>query len=54
MFTNHNSQFWDNRYSESDYAYGIPNQFLVEQQYRYYFSKVITVTSGGQFNLPGK
>jgi 2-polyprenyl-3-methyl-5-hydroxy-6-metoxy-1,4-benzoquinol methylase len=35
MFTGHNSQFWDRRYGESDYAYGTePNQFLRGQQYR--------------------
>lgn len=34
MFTGHNSTFWDNRYSEADYAYGIkPNQFLSTQQH---------------------
>jgi 2-polyprenyl-3-methyl-5-hydroxy-6-metoxy-1,4-benzoquinol methylase len=33
MFTGHNSQFWDKRYDESDYAYGKEaNQFLTEQQ----------------------
>jgi 2-polyprenyl-3-methyl-5-hydroxy-6-metoxy-1,4-benzoquinol methylase len=36
MFTGHNSQFWDDRYSESGYAYGtIPNQFLTQQQHRF-------------------
>ena len=36
MFTGHNSQFWDRRYQESDYAYGTEaNQFLVEQQHRF-------------------
>ena len=36
MFTDHNSKFWDDRYSESSYAYGtIPNQFLTEQQHRF-------------------
>jgi cyclopropane fatty-acyl-phospholipid synthase-like methyltransferase len=35
MFTDHNSQFWDRRYDESDYAYGKEaNQFLTEQQHR--------------------
>ena len=35
MFTGQNSQFWDKRYGESDYAYGTEaNQFLVEQQHR--------------------
>jgi 2-polyprenyl-3-methyl-5-hydroxy-6-metoxy-1,4-benzoquinol methylase len=35
MFTAHNSKFWDDRYDESDYAYGTtPNQFLTEQQHR--------------------
>ena len=35
MFTSHNSQFWDKRYSESDYAYGTKaNQFLIEQKHR--------------------
>ncbi|TYQ27797.1 class I SAM-dependent methyltransferase [Pseudanabaena sp. UWO311] len=32
MFTGHNSKFWDERYQESEYAYGIePNQFLTSQ-----------------------
>lgn len=35
MFTGHNSQFWDQRYEESDYVYGTEaNQFLTEQQHR--------------------
>lgn len=35
MFTDHNSQFWNRRYSESGYGYGTePNQFLKEQQHR--------------------
>jgi 2-polyprenyl-3-methyl-5-hydroxy-6-metoxy-1,4-benzoquinol methylase len=35
MFTGHNSKFWNDRYDESDYAYGTtPNQFLTEQQHR--------------------
>ena len=35
MFTGHNSKFWDERYGESDYAYGkVPNQFLTEQHHR--------------------
>jgi 2-polyprenyl-3-methyl-5-hydroxy-6-metoxy-1,4-benzoquinol methylase len=35
MFTGHNSQFWDKRYEELDYAYGKEaNQFLTEQQHR--------------------
>jgi cyclopropane fatty-acyl-phospholipid synthase-like methyltransferase len=35
MFTGHNSKFWDDRYGESDYAYGtIPNKFLTEQRHR--------------------
>ncbi|AFY92207.1 class I SAM-dependent methyltransferase [Chamaesiphon minutus] len=34
MFTGHNSQFWDDRYGETNYAYGTkPNRFLTEQQY---------------------
>ncbi len=33
MFTGHNSKFWDDRYSQSDYAFGTePNQFLTTQQ----------------------
>ena len=33
MFTSHNSQFWDKRYDESNYAYGTEaNQFLTEQK----------------------
>lgn len=36
MFTSHISQFWDDRYSESGYAYGTtPNQFLTQQQHRF-------------------
>lgn len=35
MFTGHKSQFWDDRYSQSDYAFGTePNQFLTTQQSR--------------------
>lgn len=35
MFAGHNSKFWDDRYSESGYAYGtVPNQFLTQQQQR--------------------
>jgi 2-polyprenyl-3-methyl-5-hydroxy-6-metoxy-1,4-benzoquinol methylase len=35
MFTGHNSKFWDDRYSEPEYAYGtVPNQFLIEQRHR--------------------
>ena len=34
MFTSHNSQFWDKRYGESNYAYGTEaNQFLTEQKH---------------------
>lgn len=35
MFTSHTSKFWDDRYREADYAYGVvPNQFLIGQQHR--------------------
>jgi 2-polyprenyl-3-methyl-5-hydroxy-6-metoxy-1,4-benzoquinol methylase len=35
MFTGHNSQFWDRRYEESGYAYGMkPNEFLRSQYQR--------------------
>lgn len=34
VFIGHNSQFWDQRYADSDYIYGVePNQFLTEQQH---------------------
>lgn len=35
MFVGHNSQFWNKRYGDSDYAYGTEaNQFLTQQQHR--------------------
>jgi SAM-dependent methyltransferase len=36
MFTGHSSKFWDDRYSESGYAYGtMPNLFLTQQKHRF-------------------
>jgi len=35
MFAGQTSKFWDDRYQESGYAYGVtPNQFLTEQEHR--------------------
>jgi hypothetical protein len=44
MFTGHNSKFWDDRYDESDYAYGITaNQFLTKQQHQVQIQTQITI-----------
>lgn len=46
MFKKHNQEFWDKRYGESDYAYGIePNAFLVAQKER--------IQKGMQVLVPG-
>ena len=35
MFDKHSSEFWDRRYGESNYAYGVePNAYLVAQKER--------------------
>jgi SAM-dependent methyltransferase len=49
MFTSHNSQFWDKRYDELDYAYGKQaNQFLTEQQHRLEPSMKTLVVGDGE------
>ncbi|MGL4879715.1 MAG: class I SAM-dependent methyltransferase [Waterburya sp.] len=49
MFKNHNSQFWDKRYDEPDYAYGKEaNQFLTEQQHRLKLGMKTLVVGDGE------
>ncbi|WP_319422708.1 hypothetical protein [Pleurocapsa sp. FMAR1] len=49
MFKKHNQEFWDKRYGESDYAYGIkPNAFLVAQKERIYARMQVLVPGDGE------
>lgn len=49
MFDKHNSEFWDRRYGESDYAYGIePNAYLVAQKERIRSRMQVLVPGDGE------
>ncbi len=49
MFKGHNQEFWDRRYGESDYAYGVePNAFLVSQKQRIQSEMQVLVPGDGE------